>query len=137
MQKTTRPSKQQSSADYEAQSAVERELVLRLASVLWRLRRATNIETGLFEIQAEHLANFTKEPRSWWLAAECLCHLRATELGLSVSVITQHREPAVLRAILHCCPSTLFSKPPICPATRSIGGFPRHSIFARGDQQTV
>ena len=26
-------------ADYEAQSAVERELVLRLASLLWRLRR--------------------------------------------------------------------------------------------------
>ena len=30
-------------------SAVERELVLRLASVLWRLRRATGIETALFE----------------------------------------------------------------------------------------
>jgi hypothetical protein len=28
---------------------VERELVLRLASVLWRLRRATGIETALFE----------------------------------------------------------------------------------------
>ena len=28
-------------ADYDAQSAVERELVLRLASLLWRLRRAT------------------------------------------------------------------------------------------------
>jgi hypothetical protein len=26
-------------ADYDAQSAVERELVLRLASLLWRLRR--------------------------------------------------------------------------------------------------
>jgi hypothetical protein len=36
-------------ADYDAQSAVERELVLRLASVLWRLRRATGIETTLFE----------------------------------------------------------------------------------------
>jgi hypothetical protein len=42
-------------ADYDAQSAVERELVLRLASVLWRLRRATTMETGLFEIQAECL----------------------------------------------------------------------------------
>jgi hypothetical protein len=42
-------------ADYDAQSAVERELVLRLASILWRLRRATKMETGLFEIQAEHL----------------------------------------------------------------------------------
>ena len=45
-------------ADYDAQSAVERELVLRLASALWRLRRATTIETGLFEIQAEHLSGF-------------------------------------------------------------------------------
>src|SRR5580698_7699307 len=42
-------------ADYDAQSAVERELVLRLASLLWRLRRVTTMETGLFEIQAEHL----------------------------------------------------------------------------------
>jgi hypothetical protein len=45
-------------ADYDAQSAVERELVLRLASLLWRLRRATTMETGLFEIQAEHLSGF-------------------------------------------------------------------------------
>jgi hypothetical protein len=42
-------------ADYDAQSAVERELVLRLASLLWRLRRATAIESGLFKIQARHL----------------------------------------------------------------------------------
>jgi hypothetical protein len=46
------------SADYDAQSAVERELVLRLASVLWRLRRATAMETGLFEVQAKHLSAF-------------------------------------------------------------------------------
>jgi hypothetical protein len=45
-------------ADYDAQSAVERELVLRLASLLWRLRRATTMETGLFEIQADHLREF-------------------------------------------------------------------------------
>jgi hypothetical protein len=45
-------------ADYDAQSAVERELVLRLASLLWRLRRATKVETGLFEIQAEHLRDY-------------------------------------------------------------------------------
>jgi hypothetical protein len=42
-------------ADYDAQSAVERELVLRLAGLLWRLRRATTMETGLFELQAEQL----------------------------------------------------------------------------------
>jgi hypothetical protein len=45
-------------ADYDAQSAVERELVLRLASLLWRLRRATAIESGLFKIQARHLLQF-------------------------------------------------------------------------------
>ena len=45
-------------ADYDAQSAVERELVLRLASILWRLRRATTMETGLFEVQAQHLRDY-------------------------------------------------------------------------------
>jgi hypothetical protein len=45
-------------ADYDTQSAVERELVLRLASLLWRLRRATTIETGLFDIQADHFSDF-------------------------------------------------------------------------------
>jgi hypothetical protein len=45
-------------ADYDAQSAVERELVLRLASLLWRLRRATIMETGLFEFQADQLSEF-------------------------------------------------------------------------------
>ena len=40
-------------ADYDAQTAVERELVLRLASVLWRLRRAIGIESGIFESVAE------------------------------------------------------------------------------------
>jgi len=47
-------------ADYDAQSAVERELVLRLASLLWRLRRATMMETGLFDIQAEHLSSYRR-----------------------------------------------------------------------------
>jgi hypothetical protein len=45
-------------ADYDAQTAVERELVLRLASLLWRLRRATAIEAGLFKIQARQLLQF-------------------------------------------------------------------------------
>jgi hypothetical protein len=46
-------------ADYEAETAVERELILRLASILWRLRRATGIETSLFEFAAGP----TLEPR--------------------------------------------------------------------------
>src|SRR5258708_39904108 len=44
-------------ADYQPRSAVETELVSRLASLLWRLRRSTRIETGLFQIQAELLQN--------------------------------------------------------------------------------
>jgi hypothetical protein len=51
-------------ADYDAQSAVERELVLRLTSLLWRLRRATKMETGLFEIQTDFLLEFRQRRRT-------------------------------------------------------------------------
>jgi hypothetical protein len=50
-------------ADYDAQTAAERELVLRLASLLWRLRRATAIERGLFKFQAKHLLQFRQRRR--------------------------------------------------------------------------
>ena len=40
-------------ADYEPQTTIERVLVERLASLLWRLRRAITIETGLFELQGK------------------------------------------------------------------------------------
>ena len=39
----------------DPRSVLELALVHRLASLLWRLRRANAIETGLFEIQAEFL----------------------------------------------------------------------------------
>ena len=51
-------------ADYDAHTAVERELVLRLASLLWRLRRATAIETELFRIQAEILRDRRNQAQS-------------------------------------------------------------------------
>jgi hypothetical protein len=51
-------------ADYDAQTAVERELVLRLASLLWRLRRATSIETDLLRIQAEILRDRRDQKRA-------------------------------------------------------------------------
>src|ERR1700756_335123 len=51
-------------SDYEARTAVERELILRLASLLWRLRRATAIESGLFGIQARHLLQFGRRSRN-------------------------------------------------------------------------
>lgn len=42
-------------ADYAPKTVVEHELVSRLASLLWRLRRATSVETGLLQIQAKIL----------------------------------------------------------------------------------
>jgi hypothetical protein len=50
-------------ADYDVLSAVERELVLRLASLLWRLRRATAIETGPLQIQSDTLRE-TADPQT-------------------------------------------------------------------------
>jgi len=40
------------------QSPVEKELVHRHASLFWRLRRATSIETGLLRLQSEILQGF-------------------------------------------------------------------------------
>jgi hypothetical protein len=60
-------------ADYDAETAVERELVLRLASLFWRIRRATAIETTLLGIQGDMVQNDCRLPdghqdpmgRSW------------------------------------------------------------------------
>lgn len=38
---------------FRPRSVIELELIHRLASLLWRLRRASAIETGLFEVQAK------------------------------------------------------------------------------------
>src|SRR5476649_2609684 len=40
-------------ADYEPQTTIERVLVERLTSLLWRLRRAVTMETGLLDIQGK------------------------------------------------------------------------------------
>jgi hypothetical protein len=45
-------------AEYLPQTPVEQELVHRLASLFWRLRRATPIETGLLRMQSEILHTF-------------------------------------------------------------------------------
>jgi hypothetical protein len=47
-------------ADYQPTSTVEEELISRLTSLLWRLRRSTLIETILFQLQAR-LAQDQKE----------------------------------------------------------------------------
>jgi hypothetical protein len=40
-------------SDYNPETAVERQLILRLAGVLWRLWRATSIETAIFDSVTE------------------------------------------------------------------------------------
>jgi hypothetical protein len=46
----------------EPRSVIELALLHRLASLLWRLRRASAIETGLFEIQGEVLPTRRQYP---------------------------------------------------------------------------
>jgi hypothetical protein len=119
-------------ADYDVQSAVERELVLRLASLLWRLRRATTMETGLFDIQADYLREFRQARQAQPQAQEiiyarfgrpefCRCRPR--------SIIARHRKRNGSQARLWA--ETRWSRQrvshfafcvwPICPATRSTG----------------
>lgn len=58
LEQRSRPRSRETSAWlYDARTAVKRELVPRLASLLWRMRRATAIETDLLQIQAEILSD--------------------------------------------------------------------------------
>jgi hypothetical protein len=82
-------------ADYDAESAVERELVLRLASVLWRLRRATGIETALFE-------SVTSESRTHDFRPSCEAPAKPADLAgpnrlLLVGVALEPDTPAEQR----------------------------------------
>ena len=51
-------------SDYAAETAVERQLVVRLASVLWRLRRATSIETAIFDSATENARLLVSKAKS-------------------------------------------------------------------------
>jgi hypothetical protein len=46
-------------SDYSPQTAIEGQLVTRLASLLWRLRRAVIVESGLLNIQARIIRDQT------------------------------------------------------------------------------
>jgi hypothetical protein len=107
----------------DAQSAVERELVLRLASLLWRLRRATAIETGLFESQAGQPVGSTS-PAKFPQALERLFVPCSDGLTQAVSTQIQHRTAAHTDPSKRLCipPANsrfAFCDLPICPTTRS------------------
>jgi hypothetical protein len=60
-------------AEYQPGTVVERVLVARLASLLWRLRRSTKIETGLFQLDAQYQESNLQSRRpapEWQDAAE-------------------------------------------------------------------
>src|SRR5262249_1876029 len=51
--------------EYLPHTPVEQELVHRLASVFWRLRRASSIETGLLRMQGKILHAFRSARQNW------------------------------------------------------------------------
>src|SRR5215510_14736675 len=51
-------------SDYSPQTAIEGQLVRRLASLLWRLRRAVIIESELLNMQAETIQDPCSRPTS-------------------------------------------------------------------------
>jgi hypothetical protein len=48
--------------DYQPITAIEYQLVMRLASLLWRLRRTVAIESGLFQLQGHLIRNRRLRP---------------------------------------------------------------------------
>jgi hypothetical protein len=82
-------------ADYNAQSAVERELLLRLASLLWRLRRATTMETGLFDIQTSHLEKSRQRQHIQSKTVYVLKRSGWTDTRTSMSQRTKRQGPSV------------------------------------------
>ena len=50
-------------SDYSPQTAIEGQLVTRLVSLLWRLRRAVIIESGLLNLQAGMICDQSTAPR--------------------------------------------------------------------------
>ena len=126
-------------ADYDAQSAVERELVLRLASLLWRLRRATTIESGLFKIQAKHLLQFRQRRQAHQNRQKIIDSMYQDAVATENDMLQNEDEPASSSRYwftidrgtcwaLGRCSRAPLSASPTCrpiPSTGSVGMRPR------------
>src|SRR5262245_35189523 len=75
-------------SEYLPQTPVEQELVRRLASLFWRLRRATSIETGLLRMQGEILRAFRNSRDS----RQKILETRALSFGEAISEPQQETE---------------------------------------------
>jgi hypothetical protein len=98
----------------DPRSVLELALGHQLASLLWRLRRANAIETGLFEIQAEFLPAHPQGPPhkpSQTLPTRTLANGRKIVLGSNGQVD--------LPAIDQQPPSTTPTRPPLAPWSKS------------------
>jgi hypothetical protein len=103
-------------ADYDAQTAVERELVLRLASLLWRLRRATAIESGLFKIQAKHLLQFRRRRQAHQKRQEIIDGVYRNALATKEDMQQDDEISATLLNLINHRPKSLQIKPKTSPA---------------------
>ncbi len=102
-------------ADYDA---------WRLASLLWRLRRASTIETGLFEIQADRLTELRRERRVAPDTRQIVYAMfeQACSFDADTSLCRQpaNQSLPVLRAIPRPTLRVVFCAWPICPTSHSI-----------------
>ena len=97
----------------DPRTAVELALIHRLANLLWRLRRASAIETGLFETQGEFLlarrqSSARGQPRAVQSAARVNGH------GKVPGSNGQHEPPASDRE-----PLSTSMRPPLDPGSKS------------------
>ena len=91
-------------ADYDARTAVERELVLRLASLLWRLRRIISIETDLLRIQSEivHERRAELAPASFPVLSGCVEPGSAEVPSAPCEGVTIGSSPMSARELTYC-----------------------------------
>jgi hypothetical protein len=91
-------------AEYVPQTPVEQELVRRLASLFWRLRRATSVETGLLRMQTEILLAFrSSRPKGLVRRAEASGE---TDLGPDGQLLAGNAVHELSEADIHAVPGS-------------------------------
>jgi hypothetical protein len=99
----------------DPRSVIELALAYRLASLLWRLRRASAIETGLFELQNEFLLAHRQDPSGGPNQLEMLLTpSRANGYSKAFGLNGRHHPPAGDQE-----PLSTSSRPPGAPSSKA------------------
>jgi hypothetical protein len=99
----------------DPRSVIELALAHRLASLLWRLRRASAIETGLFELQNEFLLAHRQDPSGGPNQPEVLLTSpRANGHSKAIGLNGRHHPPAGDQE-----PLPTSSRPPGAPSSKA------------------